>query len=97
MMQNAKPGEPIFHVSQAKIRSEWKSHGGEKVHDIRSYVATEIAKKVLKSLIPPNPKTDKEFKNLQLAVATVAAKKLGNRPEESLITYINPKIFEVAK
>jgi len=94
MMKGVKPGEKIFKTTDAKVRQAWKKYGGEKVHDIRSYVATQTAKKAIESIIPPKPHNEKEMRKLQMEVATIAAKKLGNRPEESLATYINPHVFE---
>lgn len=95
MLRNAKPGENVFKTTDAIVRKYWKKHGGEKVHDIRSYVATETAKAELNSMIPQKPANEMEYHKLQMDVAKVAARKLGNRPEESLSTYINPSIFKV--
>ena len=95
MCKNAKPGEKLFNTNDAKIRKEWKKLGGEKVHDIRSYVATQDARKEISKLIPPVPKDEKEMSKIKMQVATVVAKKLGNKPIESLRTYINPNVFMV--
>jgi DNA topoisomerase IB len=97
MMRGAVPGEPVFKTRDAKVRDTWKKHGGEKVHDIRSHVATETARAALARLVPPKPKNKKEFDSLKKMVAEEAARKLGNRPAESLKTYINHSVFEVAK
>jgi DNA topoisomerase IB len=97
MMRGVKPGEPVFKTRDAKVRDKWKSHGGEKVHDIRSHVATETARAAVSRLVPPKPKNKKELDGLKKMVAEEAARRLGNRPSESLKTYINHDVFEVAK
>lgn len=88
----AKPGEPVFKTTDTRVRAAWKAQGGEKVHDIRSHVATEVARAAIAK--HPRPTTSKEFVALQKTVATEAAAKLGNRPQESLKTYINHDVFD---
>jgi len=93
MMANKQDDERIFQTNEEKIRKVWKALGGEKVHDIRSVLATRLAKKTLAKLIPPEPKTKKELLDLQKKAAEVASKRLGNRPSEALNTYIDKNIF----
>jgi DNA topoisomerase-1 len=93
MVSGKKPEERIFNVSDNKLRDEWKKLGGEKVHDIRSVVATQTASSEIKKLVPPIPSTEKELNMIKLKVATAVARKLGNKPAESLRTYINPIVF----
>lgn len=90
---NKQEDERIFNTNEEKIRKAWKTLGGEKVHDIRSVLATRLAKKQLSKLIPPEPKTKRELQVIQKKVAEVASKKLGNRPSEALNTYIDATVF----
>lgn len=85
--------ERLFATNENKLRKAWKSHGGNKVHDIRSLLATRLAKSKLKELIPPPPKTEKEIRDVLVTVSTTASKKLGNQPSEALNTYIDKTIF----
>jgi len=93
-VKDAKPGEPIFKTSDSKVRAAWKKEGGEKVHDIRSLIATKLASEVVHTVIPPKPKTDKDKKAVMEKAAQVAAKVLGNDPKESLKTYIDHSVFQ---
>lgn len=87
--------ERLFPTSEEKIRKHWKSMGGYKVHDIRSLLATRLAKRKLDELIPPPPKDEKELNKVMAETAKVASEKLGNRPSEALNTYISHTIFPV--
>lgn len=98
MMQEAKSGHAIFTTRDSKIRDAWKSkYGGEKVHDLRHVVATEIAEKELINSVPPRPKTEREKKRLIKSIAKTAAKKLGNNPSQTLGTYIDPRLWDRLK
>lgn len=90
---NKQEDERLFDTNEEKIRKAWKALGGEKVHDIRSILATRLAKKQLAKLLPPEPKTKRELQIIQKKVSEVASKKLGNRPSEALNTYIDTNIF----
>lgn len=93
MFRHTAPDQRVFTVSDAKIRARWKAVGGDKVHDIRSLLATQIAQRELSARVPPAPTTAKAVVALKKAVATVVAKTLGNNPAESLKTYIDHTIF----
>ena len=97
IFKNAKRGENVFSVNDAKVREEWKKLGGEKVHDIRSYVATQTAKESISSLNFPKSGSVKDLNNLKSEVAKIVARKLGNNPAEALKTYINPDVFRELK
>jgi len=90
-VQGKKPDERLFPVSVEKVRNKWKELGGDKVHDIRSLIATRIAKRIVDK--SPTPTTRKELIELQKKAADLASKKLGNRPSEALNTYIDKRIF----
>lgn len=91
-LETKEPTDKLFDTNVERIRDEWKSQGGDKVHDIRSHLATEEAKKVLET--SEKPTTKREAQTLIRKAAEAAAKKLGNRPAESLRTYIDQTIFE---
>lgn len=91
-IEEKKPGERLFETNAKNIRAKWKSLGGELVHDIRSHLATEAAKKVIES--EPKPTTERELKSLIRKASVAASEKLGNKPAESLKTYIDQTIFE---
>ena len=94
MMKDAKPGQPVFATRDVKVREAWQSkYGGEKVHDIRHVVASEIAEKELAKRVPPPPKNDKQRKAMIKEVATIAAHTLGNDPAQTLGTYIDPQLW----
>lgn len=85
--------ESVFsNTNPDQIRKLWKKLGGDKVHDLRSHLATVEAKKVLDKFGPVT--TQKEYKSLLKAASEAAAKKLGNKPAESLKTYIDQSIFD---
>lgn len=86
-----KADEKIFNVSVDKVRERWKDLGGDKVHDIRSLLATRIAKKVVEK--NKKPENEKELKLLMKTAAEAASKVLGNRPSEALGTYIFSDVF----
>ncbi len=91
MVAGKEPDERIFKTNAEKVRNAWKELGGEKVHDIRSLLATRIAKNIIAKTIKPN--NDKEYRALQKKVAEAASKKLGNRPSEALNTYVDHEVF----
>lgn len=92
VMKNKKPDEPVFDTNAEKVRLIWREIGGsEKVHDIRSLIATRLAKGVVKK--SEKPTTQKELNALKKEAAETAAKKLGNNPSESLATYIDNSVF----
>lgn len=98
MMKGAQPGKPIFNTKDAKVRAAWQDqYGGEKVHDIRHVVASEIAKAEINKLIPPPPRNEKDRKKLIMEVSTTAAKTLGNNPSQTLGTYIDPRLWDRVK
>jgi DNA topoisomerase-1 len=94
MFRETPPGRRVFTVSDAKIRAAWKAVGGEKVHDIRSLLATQIAEREVAARVPPVPATARARMALKKEVATIVAKTLGNNPSESLKTYIDHTVFE---
>ncbi|MFA5669406.1 MAG: hypothetical protein WC967_09180 [Balneolaceae bacterium] len=89
--KHKKDNEKVFNVSVDTIRKAWKNYGGDKVHDIRSIVATNTAKKVVDV---SEAKNQKELKAVIKRAAETAAKKLGNNPSEALKTYIDNAIFD---
>lgn len=63
-----------------------------KNHDLRTYVATGVALRAVKSRSKP-PATVKEYKKWRSEVGKAVAKQLGNTPAVALSTYINPAVF----
>jgi len=97
-VKQAKPDENIFNTNDVKVRTAWQQkYGGEKVHDIRHVVASELAKETLQLLIPPKPKNERELNALKKKVSTTVGDKLGNNPSQALGTYIDPGIWKEAK
>lgn len=94
-VKSAEPGKPLFSTTAEKVRAAWQDkYGGEKVHDIRHVVATELASSELeKRLSGGRPKNEKEKISLMKSVSTVVGSKLGNNPAQALGTYIDPKIW----
>lgn len=93
MVSGKEDDERLFNTNEDKIRGHWKTLGGYKVHDMRSLIATRIAKKELAKYADSMPTDAKGHKKMQMSIAEVVAKKLGNRPSESLNTYIDRSIF----
>ena len=83
--------DKLFPTDEEKIRKVWKPVGSEKVHDIRSVLATRIAKKIVDSA--DVPKTKKELHTLMTTCAKAASERLGNNPSEALNTYIDARVF----
>lgn len=91
------PNERIFKTTEEKVRDAWKVMGGKKVHDMRSIWATRIAKEELAKRKDNMPTTEKEMKKMQMEIAEIACKKLGNDASECLNTYIDRSIFPAVK
>lgn len=91
-IDSKESGQRLFDTNAKRIRDKWRSVGGDKVHDTRSFIATEIAKQVIER--EPTPTNEKEMKALIKKASEAAAAKLGNKPAESLKTYIDQTIFE---
>lgn len=91
-VKDKEADENLFLTTEDKVRNEWKKYGGDKVHDIRSHVATEEAKKVIKKF--GEVKNAKDYKALLKQASEAAAHKLGNKPAESLKTYIDASVFD---
>ena len=98
MMRSATIGKKVFNTNATKVLKVWQAkYGGERVHDIRHVVATEIAQKELSQLIPPPPKDDKQKDAIIKKAGIVASKTLGNNPAQAIETYINPKLWDSIK
>lgn len=81
-------------TSQAKLLAYVQKTSGNpefKTKDFRTWVGTQTAAVEVETL--PAPQSLKEFKTARLAVGTVVGRKLGNKPEQSLSTYIDPDVF----
>ena len=89
------PDEPIFNTTDAKIRGYLKSISDKefKVKDFRTWKANEVARTTIAEM--PEPKTEKEKRKAVLAVGLAVSKVLGNTREESLKSYIDPRVFEL--
>lgn len=92
MVSGKAADENLFNTNEDKVRDLWKKYGGDKVHDIRSHIATEEAKKVINKI--GQVSNAKEYKALLKAASEAAAHKLGNKPAESLKTYIDNSVFD---
>lgn len=98
MMADIQPGTPVFATRDTKVRDAWQTkYGGEKVHDIRHVVASEIAEREITKRIPPPPKNERQRSALIKEVATIASHTLGNDPAQTLGTYIDPRLFDNIK
>ena len=98
MIGTPKIGERVFKTTDAKVREKWQSEfGGEKVHDIRHAVATEVAQRHLFKMIPPPPKSQAERNAIIKASSIESARVLGNNPSQALSTYINPRLWTSIK
>lgn len=87
-LKDKEPDERIFKTNDSKVREAWTNLGGEKPHDIRSLIATRIARKEL-AKVKELPTDEKGKRALLKQIAEAASKKLGNAPSEALSTYID--------
>jgi DNA topoisomerase-1 len=82
------------HDASATLRY-MKSVGARKVHDLRTWKANELATALLEELLAngERPKTKKEVKQLQKAIASRVAETLGNTPSVAMKSYIDPRVW----
>jgi DNA topoisomerase-1 len=85
------------HTSDATLAYMKEASGGDfKVHDLRTYVGTTLAQKMVNEVVKADklPKTKKEYKAFQKAITTAVSKKLGNTPTIALKSYIHPAVLK---
>ena len=98
LLREIRGNDPIFpyHVNN-KSTMEYIRHTigipDIKNHDLRTYVANEIAVSEISSL--PEPTSEKEYRKLRNSVGDVVADKLGNGRYHALNSYIDPALFDV--
>lgn len=80
-------------ASATKVRLMLKKHAGQDflVKDLRTNVANRVALEEISKLETPTNMT--EFKKARMSVARAVSRVLGNKPEQALESYIDPRIF----
>lgn len=92
LQPRTKVGGNLFHTTYAKTRQYFKQMAGDfTMKDFRTWHGTVTAIKALQHEKPAT--SEKEFKKLQMRVATAASKHLGNSPAMALKAYIDPTVF----
>lgn len=84
----------LFATNDAKLREHLKRATGEdfKVHDIRTWVATETAKAEIEAQGPP--KTVEEYWSKWDRVAARAARQINDTVEVAMESYVNPSVLD---
>jgi len=88
-------GGNLFDTDSAKVLRYLKKSGNFKVHDFRTWNATELALTATQTL--PSPKTAEEFWAARDMIGDLVAKKLGDTRKIVLDCYINPSVFAAWK
>lgn len=85
----------LFKTNDAKLRDYLKqAAGGQafKVHDLRTWNATETARTAVQEIEPP--RSGEEYWEKRDQAATRAARKIGDTVDVALESYIDPLVFE---
>jgi DNA topoisomerase-1 len=91
----ASGGEKLFNTNDTKVRNYLQSISGEKsfkVHDFRTWNATEAARKAIEER--DAPKSPDEYWRARDDVGDIAARKIGDTRQIALDSYIDPLVFE---
>jgi DNA topoisomerase-1 len=93
-MSGAKGGDAIFQHDAHSTLRYLKSIGAQKVHDLRTWRANEIASALVTELLKNGmPEGKKAIKAFQKAVAVKVAEVLGNSPSQAMKSYIDPRVW----
>lgn len=84
-------GGALFNTDSAKVLRYLKRSGNFKVHDFRTWNATELALAAVETMSAPD--TVKAFWLLRDSIGDLVAKKLGDTRKIVLDSYINPSVF----
>ena len=88
-------GGKLFGANDSKVSDYVKTldHGRISPKDLRTNRANEIAAAEVKKLGDTPPKDAAEAKARKMAVATTVSRKLGNRPQQCIESYIDPSVW----
>ena len=92
LRQRAAKGGPLFDTNDARVRDFLKQSGDFKVHDFRTWNATDLAAKEVENT--PAPTTSEAYWHERDRIGDLAAKKLGDTRKIALESYVNPAVFE---
>jgi DNA topoisomerase-1 len=84
------PTDKLFKTDSNKTLEYLKKEadGDYKIHDLRTYLANALTLKAMSGI--DRPQELKEFKRMQMEIAMFVSQVLGNKPQQSLKSYINP-------
>jgi DNA topoisomerase IB len=86
-------GGPLFRTTDARVRNYLQRIAGDyKVHDFRTWNATDAARKAIEDR--PAPKSPEEYWRERDEVGDIAARKIGDTRKIALETYVDPLVFE---
>lgn len=88
-------GDTLFATNDGRVRAYLHSRSGDKafkVHDFRTWNATEAARSAIERMAGPN--SAEEYWNRRDEVGDISARKLGDTRKIVLETYIDPLVFE---
>lgn len=83
-----KASDQVVRAYMEKLRGD----KGYKIHDFRTWSATDAAQEAISQLATPTNK--KQFQEAEKLVMEVAARKIGDLPATAKESYVNPKIFD---
>jgi hypothetical protein len=97
LLERAKGGgaKPLWPKANYQLMLEYSKilDDGKFInHDYRGRLGSDMAAERIKKM--PVPKNPKDYIKAQLAVATEVSKALGNKPTESLKSYIDPSVWK---
>lgn len=85
----------LFNTNDTRVRNYLHSISGRKafkVHDFRTWNATEVARRAIENIEPPT--TAEEYWTRRDEVGDIAARKIGDTRLIALETYVDPLVFE---
>ncbi|HEX8098373.1 MAG TPA: hypothetical protein VF507_10065, partial [Pyrinomonadaceae bacterium] len=91
LRRRAQRGGALFDTTDTKVRAYLHAITGRKafkVHDFRTWNATEAARKAVQSMAAPT--TAEEYWAKRDQVGDIAARKIGDKRQVALETYIDP-------
>lgn len=85
-------GGRLFNISADQVRAYLYKQGGDyKVHDFRTWNATDAARAAIRSM--GTPTTTEGFWAARDAVGEIAAAKIGDTVKVALDVYVDPEVF----
>lgn len=94
-VRERKGAAELFPHNANAVLKYMQSIGAEKVHDLRTWRANEMASVLVAELLKAGmPKSAKAIKAFKRNVATAVAEQLGNNVSQAMKSYIDPRCWQ---